>query len=179
MIKNYFRIAMRNLVRRKLYSAINSFGLALAIACSIFLYLFITYHLSFDRYHKNAATTYRVLNELHFDKILHEKGASMAMYRALASNVANVSDAAVILADYTFTITVNDPSHPERRFKEDKKVALVSPHWFTMFDYRWLAGDAVELNMPNTAVITREQSLKYFGLVLLELNKDYVLNNDF
>ncbi len=163
MLKNYFKIAWRNLIKRKFYSAINIFGLSLAIACSLLLYLFISYHLSFDRYHKNASRTFRVLNELHFEKTLHEKGASIAMYRALRSGVANVSNAAVILSNYTFTVTVNDLSKTERRFKEEKNVALVSPEWFKMFDYKWISGNASELNLPNTAVITQKQSVKYFG----------------
>lgn len=163
MIKNYFKIAWRNITKRKFYSAINIFGLAIGIACSLLLYLFISYQLSFDRYHKKAFRTYRVLNELSFGKTLHEKGASIAMYHALERDVTEVSDAAVMLNDYTFTITVNDSSKTERRFKEDKKVALVSPGWFSMFDYKWIAGNAGELNLPNTAVITQKQSFKYFG----------------
>ncbi len=163
MLKNYFKIAWRNLIKRKFYSAINIFGLSLAIACALLLYLFISYHLSFDRYHKNASRTFRVLNELHFEKTLHEKGASIAMYRALASGVADVSNAAVILNNYTFTVTINNLSKTERRFKEDKNVALVSPEWFKMFDYNWIAGNAGELSLPNTAVITQKQSVKYFG----------------
>ncbi len=168
MFKNYpiaigFKLALRNLAKRKLYSTLNIFGLSLGIACSLLLYLFISYHLSFDHYHKNASRTYRVLNELYFGKTLHEKGASIAMFRALSSGVADVSDAAVILNNYTYTITVNDSSKTERRFKEDKSVALVSPDWFKMFDYKWIAGNAGLLNLPNTAVITRKQSEKYFG----------------
>src|SRR5580704_17240573 len=97
MIRNYFKIALRNLIKRKFYSAINIFGLSLGITCSIFLYLFVSYHVSFDRYHKNASRTYRVLNEVYFDKPVYEKGASMAMYRALANGVADVTDVAVIL----------------------------------------------------------------------------------
>jgi putative ABC transport system permease protein len=163
MIKNYFKIALRNFAKRKFYPAINILGLSLGIGCSIFLYLFISYHLSFDQYHKNASRTYRVLNELHFEKTLHEKGASIAMFRALEAGVTHVSNAAVILSNYTFTVTVNDSSKTERRFKEDKNVALVSPSWFKMFDYKWIAGNADKINLPNTAVITQKQSVKYFG----------------
>jgi putative ABC transport system permease protein len=163
MFKNYFRIAWRNITQRKFYSFINILGLALGIACSLLLYLFISYHVSFDRYHKNGARTYRVLNELYFGKTLHEKGASIAMFHALSSGVTHVSDASVMLNNYSFTVTVNDASKSERRFKKDKSVALVSPHWFSMFDYKWIAGSANQLNLPNTAVITRKQSVKYFG----------------
>src|ERR1022692_1301195 len=163
MLKNHFITAWRNLIKRKFYSAINIFGLSLGIACSLLLYLFISYHVSFDRYRKNASRTYRVVNELYFEKTLHEKGASIGMFRALASGVPHVSNSAVILSNYTFTITVNDPSKTERRFKEDKDVALVSPGWFKTFDYKWIAGNADELNLPNTAVITQKQAVKYFG----------------
>ncbi len=163
MIKNYFKIAVRNFEKRKIFTAINILGLSLGIACSIFLYLFISYHLSFDRYHKNSSRTYRVLNELYFEKTLHEKGASMGMYRALASGVANVTNAAVVLSNYSFTVTVSDSSNMQTRFKEDKNVALVSPDWFKMFDYNWISGNADELNLPNTAVITQTVSVKYFG----------------
>jgi hypothetical protein len=83
MIKNYFKIAFRNLIKRKYYTAINILGLSLGITCSIFLYLFISYHLSFDSYHKNASRTYRVLNEVFFDKPVYEKGASMGSPVAL------------------------------------------------------------------------------------------------
>jgi putative ABC transport system permease protein len=163
MIKYYFKTAWRNLIKRNFYSGLNILGLSLGITCSLFLYIFISYHFSFDRYHKNASTTYRVLNELYFGKTLHEKGASIAMFRELSSGLANVSDAAVILSNYTYTITVNDSSKAARRFKEDKNVALVSPGWFKMFDYKWIAGNPGQLNLPNTAVITQKQSEKYFG----------------
>ena len=163
MLKNYFITAWRNLVKRKFYSAINIFGLALGIACSLLLYLFISYHVSFDQYHKNASRTYRVVNDLQFGETIHEKGASIGMYRALRSDVSNVTNAAVMLSNYSFTVTVNNLSKAETRFKENKNVALASPEWFKMFDYKWIAGDDREFNLPNIAVITQKQAVKYFG----------------
>ena len=163
MIKSYFIITWRNLIKRKFHSFLNIFGLALGIACSLFLYLFISFHQSFDTYHKRSATTYRVVNELLFDQILHEKGASMGMYNALASGVSQVTDVAVMLSKYTFTVTVGNKSKAETRFKEDKNVSLVSPGWFKLFDYKWLAGSPDELKEPNTIVLTQKQAIKYFG----------------
>lgn len=165
MFKNYFITAYRNLIKRKFYSAINIFGLSLGIACSLLLYLFISYHVSFDRYHKNASTTYRVVNELFYGKTIHEKGASIAMYQALASGVTHVSKAAVFLNNYTFTVTLKDLPGSEKRFKEDKNITFISPGWFTMFDYKWIAGNAADLNSPNTVVISQRQAAKYFGTV--------------
>ena len=60
-------------------------------------------------------------------------------------------------------VTVNNLSKAETRFKENKNVALASPEWFKMFDYKWIAGDDREFNLPNIAVITQKQAVKYFG----------------
>ncbi len=163
MWTNYFKIAWRNILKRKYYSAINIFGLALGITCSIFLYLFISYHLSFDTYHKKAAHTFRVVNDLQLDKVIHEKGAPFAMYPALASGVGSITNAAVALNNNSFTITIDAGTAGERRFKEDKNIAIVSASWFNMFYYQWLSGNPAELNLPNTAVLSKTQAVKYFG----------------
>ncbi len=59
MIKNYLKIAFRAVLRDKLSSFINIFGLALAMCCCLLIYLFIKDELSYDRYHANADRTYR------------------------------------------------------------------------------------------------------------------------
>ena len=64
MFRNYLTIAIRNLLRQKLYSAINIFGLALGMACCILILLFVQDELSYDRYHKNADRIYRVANRI-------------------------------------------------------------------------------------------------------------------
>ena len=163
MFKNYFKTAWRNLINRKFYSGINILGLSLGIACALFLYLFISYQFSFDRYHKNASATYRIVNEIYFDKTVYVKDASMGMYDALASGVSKIKYATIMLKNYSFTVSVKNKKNVESRFKEDKNIALVSPSWFKMFDYIFLAGNADDLKYPNTAVVTQKQAKKYFG----------------
>ncbi|MBC7745946.1 MAG: ABC transporter permease [Flavobacterium sp.] len=165
MIRYYIKIAWRSLIKRKFYSVLNISGLAIAIACSLFLYLYISFHLSFDTYHVKSSTTYRVVNELLLEETLYEKGGSMAMYKALKRGLSRVTDAALMLDSYSFTVTVNNGSKTEKRFKEDRNVALVSPEWFKMFSYSWIAGNPAQLNAPNTVSITRKQAIKYFGNV--------------
>jgi len=60
MIKHYFKIALRNLTRQKALSFINVFGLSVGLACFILFLLFAVNEFSFDRFHKNASTIYRV-----------------------------------------------------------------------------------------------------------------------
>ena len=87
------------------------------------------------------------------------------MYKALERGLSRVTDAALMLDSYSFTVTVNNDSKTEKRFKEDRNVALVSPEWFKMFSYNWIAGNPAQLNAPNTVAITRKQAIKYFGNV--------------
>jgi putative ABC transport system permease protein len=168
MFKNFpiaigFKTAWRNLINRKFYSGINILGLSLGIACALFLYLFISYQFSFDRYHKNASATYRIVNEIYFDKTVYVKDASMGMYDALAAGVSKINYATIMLKNYTFTVAIKNKNNIESRFKEDKNIALVAPSWFKIFDYKFLAGNANDLAYPNTAVIMQKQANKYFG----------------
>jgi len=59
MIKNYLKIAFRNIVRHKAFAAINIAGLAIGMACSIFILLWVQNELSYDRFHKNAKDIYK------------------------------------------------------------------------------------------------------------------------
>src|SRR3954470_19333811 len=61
MIKNYFKIAWRNLVKHKAFAAINIAGLAIGMACSIFILLWVQNELSYDRFNENADETYRIV----------------------------------------------------------------------------------------------------------------------
>src|SRR5258708_28466103 len=60
MLKNYFKIAYRNLLKNKVFSVVNIFGLAIGMAACFFIYEYVHFESSYDRFHKNAANIYRV-----------------------------------------------------------------------------------------------------------------------
>ncbi len=62
MIGNYFKVASRNILKRKLYSFINAFGLSIGIAFCLLIYLFIQDENSFDQFHVNKEEIYRINN---------------------------------------------------------------------------------------------------------------------
>src|SRR5579864_1753986 len=62
MFRNYFKIAFRNIVRHKAFATINIAGLAIGMACSIFILLWVQNELSYDKFHKNADNIYRLTN---------------------------------------------------------------------------------------------------------------------
>ena len=60
MLKNYFKIAVRNLLRHKLFSGLNIFGLATGMACSILIFLWVKDEMSFDKFNDNADRIFRI-----------------------------------------------------------------------------------------------------------------------
>jgi putative ABC transport system permease protein len=63
MLKNYFKIGFRNLFRNKIFSCINIFGLAVGMACSLLIFLFVKDELSYDKFNKDAGNIYRVVKD--------------------------------------------------------------------------------------------------------------------
>ena len=64
MFRNYFKTAMRNLRKNKLYSAINIFGLAIGISASLVIFLIVQYDFSFDKFEKDHDRIYRVVTKV-------------------------------------------------------------------------------------------------------------------
>ena len=60
MIKNYIKVAIRNILKYKLFSAINVLGLSIGMACCLFIFIYVTDELSYDKFHKDANKIYRV-----------------------------------------------------------------------------------------------------------------------
>ncbi|SDD21429.1 putative ABC transport system permease protein [Mucilaginibacter pineti] len=167
MIKNYFKIAWRNLWKHKFYTLINIFGLSLGIACSIILFQFITYHLSFDSYHHDAKKLYRVVNQLHFEDgvMLYDQGAPMVIVKSIKNYLPQINDAGILIRKQSFTVGIGQSNLTGRKiFYEKDNVCLTDAHWFNMFDYTWLNGTASSaFSDPYSAVITHKLAQKYFG----------------
>jgi putative ABC transport system permease protein len=62
MLKNYIKIAFRNLIRYRAYTFINIFGLAIGIICCLLILVYVQDELSYDRYHEKADQIYRIIN---------------------------------------------------------------------------------------------------------------------
>ncbi|MXV53159.1 FtsX-like permease family protein [Pedobacter sp. HMF7647] len=167
MIKNYLKIAGRNLWNHKFYTFINMFGLALSISCSIILFKFITYHLSFDNYHHDSKQIYRVVHRLTFDDgiPLYDQGAPLALAKNIAAKNPKVVDVGVLLRmhDINVIIPQNDVAG-KKMFAEHENIAITDGHFFNLFDYQWEQGNKnTSLSEPNTVVLSHGLAEKYFG----------------
>lgn len=167
MLKNYFKIAFRNLWKHKLYTCLNVFGLSIGIACCMVLYQFISYHLSFDKYHHQADKMYRVVTDLHLadGSIEYDQGAPIALGERLKSDVSQITEYGLLLKNRSFTVATNpEVGNDKKNFSEHKNIAFSNQNWFQFFDYHWEAGNPkTALTQPLTAVITQRLTNKYFG----------------
>lgn len=160
MLRNYITIAFRNLWRKRGYSFINISGLAIGIASSVMILLFVQDEMSYDRYHENAPNIYRVCLK-----------ASM-QGNSLEAPITPAPLAATIVADYPEVINAvrffNFDASPiirsgDRSFIE-RYFVYADSTLFDIFSFPMIKGDpAKALNRPNTIVLTESAAGKYFG----------------
>lgn len=159
MLKNLFKIALRNIFKDKVYSAINILGLTIGITCSIFLFMYILDELSYDRYHTNANNIYRIVSNIKEpDNAFTWAVAQVPMAQELRNNYPEVKNA-VRFYGTGRTLYKNG----EKQFNEEG-FYLTDSTVFDMFSYEFLAGDVnTALDNPFSIVLTETIAKKYFA----------------
>ncbi len=160
MLLNFLKIAVRNLIRQRLYSIINITGLALGLMCGLFIYLVVAHELSFDRYHKKAKNIYRInMGTPNQGDDAFGMGSPVALANLLRTEFTdfeNVGTAFKLNPDQT-QIEIN------HEFFREPSLFMADPQLFEIFDFVWLQGNPeTSLSGPNKAVITESIAKKYF-----------------
>jgi putative ABC transport system permease protein len=159
MFKNYLKITMRNLLKHIGYSIINILGLAIGIACCIFIFLFIFEEINYDRYHKDHQRIYRVAEDIK-TKTANRIFAPIAFPAgpALKENFPQVEYAARIMRLGSGLVQYED-----KRFYESKRF-LADNEIFRIFSIPFMKGNRESaLIPPGTLVVTNRIASKYFG----------------
>lgn len=165
MLKNYIKIAFRNLIKNKSHTLINIGGLTLGIVCSLIIFLIIQFDLSFDKSHDDSDQIYRVVrHETEFGKSEYSRGGPYPMAEAVRNDITGIEYAVLVNNNLG-----NDPiisyfedGQLKNRFKEEN-FAFVDPDFFKVLTYEWIAGNPNEaLSRPNTAVVTESFAKKLF-----------------
>lgn len=156
MFKNYLKVAYRNLLRKKMYAVINIFGLSTAIACCIVAYLNYDYSHSFDAFHENAASIYRVESLRVVNGIEQRWGmAPLPLGPALAQDFPAVER--VVRIGSARTVVRSG----ENVFNENVK--YIDPNFFEMFSFPLKFGNADVLKDRSRIVLSGKYAEKYFG----------------
>ncbi|NUM77864.1 ABC transporter permease [candidate division KSB1 bacterium] len=162
MLKNYFTIAVRSLLRQKGYSVINALGLSLGVTCFILILLFIQDELSYDRYHEKAGRIYRLT------EVIAPAEHSSSQPFSVAPTLANDYPAMIEHAVRFFNMqapTLTLDNGPELRFNEHR-FFFVDSTVFEVFTFPFIKGDPkTALHAPYSLVITEAMAKKYFGSI--------------
>ena len=163
MWKNYLKIALRTLLRRKGYSFINIAGLTLGLASCLVIFQYVAFEYSFDRFHDHEGDLYRVTQALAQPGEEFEPGPYTAygLAPALTEAVPEVLHAARLHPEYSPAV-VSSAGHPERAFEEEQ-VFYADPAFLEMFTFPLMAGSLDEALEPGTVLLSASAAKKYFG----------------
>ena len=165
MLKNYFKIAWRNLIRHKTYTAINVAGLSLGIACSIVIFTIVSYHLGFEQFNKNKERIYRIVTEVHGDNIFYSRGTPSPLAKAIRNDYSFTEKAVRVAVFWKMPVAVLSSSRNDnKKFNEENGIAITTSDFFDVFNFPLAEGNIkTALSEPNTAIITQNLAKKYFG----------------
>ena len=167
MFRNYFKIALRNLIRHKAFSVINIAGLAIGIASCLLLFTVVKYELSYDQFQPDYKQIYHVATQDKSpDGIFYTPGIPFPALDALRLDFPEITTGA-LCANYGSQVTVladkNSTIDPNKKFIEETGFFFCDPEFFKVFHYDWLVGAPADLKEPNVTVLTQKNAEKYFG----------------
>jgi putative ABC transport system permease protein len=160
MFKNYFKIACRNILRFKVYSFINIFGLAIGLTGSSLLFFYLKSELSFDDFHAKADRIARVV------EVVNETNGIKYYGRTSVKTGPAISDE---YNDIVRQTSLQRPiSHIDIHWKGERisetSWLMADSSFFEVFDFTVIEGDLkTALDEPNSIVLTKSAALKYFG----------------
>lgn len=161
MLQNYVKIAWRNLLRHKAFSAINLVGLAIGMAACLLILQYVAFELSYDNFHDKGERIYRVRQDR------YDAGKLSTEWVSGAYAVGNsFKDAFNEIEDYVKVVGSGSVVAEVQGGEQLKieKVYFASKAFFTMFSYPLIAGDArTALTEPNTVLLSETVANKLFG----------------
>jgi len=173
MIRNYLKVALRNIVRHKGYAFLNIAGLALGLAGAILISLWVLDELSFNRFHENADSLFRVeFDQDYSGKLFHVGVTPLPLAPALRESIPEITDATRYLWVGEFLVRIGDNA-----FYEDN-ARIVDPSFLQMFTFPAVEGDpAAALSAPDSLVLTESAARRYFGAGVPALGRTVNVNN--
>ncbi len=160
MFKLYFKTALRSILRHRANAIINITGLAVGIAACMLIYMFVHHELSFDHFHRNTKSIYRLVFDYQFpDKLDHLAVAAPVAGSTLKKDFPDVVNYTSV-SPYSGRLLVK---YQGKKFYEEN-IFVADSTFFNVFDYKLVMGDKnTVLNEPNTLVINQSMARKYFG----------------
>lgn len=159
MFKNYFKVAIRNILKHRFYSAINILGMTIGVTACILIVLYVVDELSYDRFHSKVDRMYQVgLHGKIGDQDIRTSTTCPPLARAMSDEIPDVEAATRIAHFWGSVVKYNDLAFTEER------VFYADSNFFNFFSFKLLSGDPrTVLTEPQSVVVTQEMATKYFG----------------
>ncbi|MFW9972084.1 MAG: ABC transporter permease [Candidatus Odinarchaeota archaeon] len=159
MLKNYFKIAFRSFYKQKLYSIINIACLVLGMSCFMLSIIYIIYELSFDRYHENANTIYRIARSSDTD-YMGKKGSALTpppLAPKMVEALPEVETATRLAVLRSALVNMDNKKFLETIYWAD-------PETFNIFSLPFIKGNTnTALLNPRSVLLSERTAKKYFG----------------
>lgn len=158
MFRNYFKVALRNLLRNKIYSFINIAGLTIGLACAILIILYVKDEVSYDRFHANVSNIYRVVHEGINPDGQKYKDPNSGYFQGpkFKQNVPGIKS----------FVRVQSGTEDIRLGTEIKSQELlyVDSSFFSVFSFPLLSGNPQTcLKEPRSIVLSEDAAIRQFG----------------
>jgi putative ABC transport system permease protein len=161
MFKNYLKVALRNLLKHKVYSLINILGLAVGIAASVLIMLYVVDELGYDRFNPKADRTFRIASDWSNkgDSRIHQLGTPWILAKTLRDNYPQAEAVAQLCGPGGVILARNK----ETAIKENDAFAA-DASFFEVFPYPLIKGDpGSALKDPSSIVLSESLAAKCFG----------------
>lgn len=159
MFRNYMKIALRKICRHKGFSFINIAGLAIGIACSVLVMIYVMDQLSYDRFHEKADRTYRIVSKgLFIDYDINQIGTPYILAKSLREEYGNSILVTQLASRYSGIINIDNTNLLNER------IIAADEDFLKVFSFQMFEGDpGSALAEPFTAILTESAEIKYFG----------------
>jgi putative ABC transport system permease protein len=180
MLRNYLIVALRSLLRNKLTSFINICGLALAMGCSLLLYIFVQDELQYDKYHSKADRIYRVTRNFistDGEVNLHLANVAPPIGPLLKNDFGEIE---VMARTINYGIVVGLEENGQLKMSNNEEnLFVVEPSLFKIMDIELMSGNPdVALSRPFTVMVSEKTALRYFNSTQV-IGKRLRSNNQF
>jgi ABC-type antimicrobial peptide transport system permease subunit len=158
MIKNYFKIAWRNLFRNKGFAITNLLGLTFGITCTLFIGLWVKDELAFNKFHKYYSNTYKVMANRDFNnQVFTDPNMVLPLAKTIEAEIPEVRNAVVITYPQSVILSYGNT-------KLKKEGYTVNEKFFTVFTWMFLQGTpATAIADPSSIVLTQSTAKAIFG----------------
>src|SRR5882724_2319891 len=172
MLKNYFKIAWRNLFRNKGFSITNLLGLTIGMTCTMLILLWVKDELTYDKFHSNYDNIYEVIANRDFkNQVFTDYNMVLPLNQAIEKSIPQVKNAVVTTWGQSNVLSYGD-------LKLKQKGYTVGGRYFDMFSWKFIRGNAATaLSDPSSIVLTSSAAKALFGNAD-PINKIVKIDND-